>query len=67
MRLRASRLFGGIGGFVRGIMGFFGERVDLLAAGGQIAMGVLCGVFVALCVKSFIDRPQSTQTSGGRR
>jgi len=46
---------GGIGGLVRGIMGFFGERVNLLAAGGQIAMGVLCGVFVALCVKSFID------------
>jgi uncharacterized membrane protein len=25
------------------------------AIGGQIAMAVLCGVFLALCVKSFID------------
>jgi uncharacterized membrane protein len=26
-----------------------------LAIGGQIAMAVLCGAFLALCVKSFID------------
>jgi hypothetical protein len=26
-----------------------------LAIGGQIAMSVLCALFVALCVKSFID------------
>jgi hypothetical protein len=25
------------------------------AMGGQLAMAVLCGIFVALCVKSFID------------
>lgn len=26
-----------------------------LAIGGQLAMAALCGVFLALCVKSFID------------
>ncbi len=26
-----------------------------LSGGGQLAMSALCGVFVALCVKSFID------------
>jgi hypothetical protein len=26
-----------------------------LAIGGQIAMAVLCGIFLALCIKSFID------------
>jgi hypothetical protein len=25
------------------------------AIGGQLAMAVLCGIFVALCIKSFID------------
>jgi hypothetical protein len=31
-----------------------GSEINL-AIGGQIAMAVLCGVFLALCVKSFID------------
>jgi hypothetical protein len=31
-----------------------GAEVNL-AIGGQIAMAVLCGVFLVLCVKSFID------------
>jgi len=26
-----------------------------LAAGGSLSMAVLCGIFLALCVKSFID------------
>jgi hypothetical protein len=30
-------------------------QFNQLADGGQIAMAALCGVFLALCVKSFID------------
>ncbi len=33
-----------------------------LAHYGQIAMAVLCGVFVALCVKSFIDVRRARKT-----
>ena len=34
-----------------------------LAIGGQIAMAVLCGVFLALCVKSFIDARRARRQS----
>jgi uncharacterized membrane protein len=35
------------------------------AGGGQLAMAALCGIFVALCVKSFIDaRKARKQTEG---
>jgi hypothetical protein len=36
-------------------MGFSADNVNVRAAGGSIAMAVLCGAFLALCVKSFID------------
>jgi hypothetical protein len=40
------------------------------AIGGQIAMAVLCGIFLALCIKSFIDvrmaRKRNAQGSAKR-
>lgn len=43
-----------------------GTEVNL-AIGGQLAMAALCGLFLALCIKSFIDarraRKQRTVTS----
>jgi peptidoglycan/LPS O-acetylase OafA/YrhL len=32
-----------------------GGEFNPLSNGGQVAMAALCGVFLALCVKSFID------------
>ncbi len=51
----AVGLIGCLAGLIRGTMAYFAETVNHRAAGGQVAMGVLCGVFVVLCVKSFID------------
>jgi FtsH-binding integral membrane protein len=35
-----------------------------LAIGSQIAMGVICGLFVALCVRSFIAARRARKSSG---
>ena len=38
-----------------------------LADGGQLAMSALCGIFLALCVKSFIDvRKARKQAEAGK-
>ena len=39
----------------RAVSALIGGAEMNLAIGGQVAMAVLCGVFLALCVKSFID------------
>lgn len=47
-----------------------GDEMNL-AIGGQIAMAVLCGAFLALCIKSFIDvrraRKQAQNTPNPER
>lgn len=52
-------LIGLIGGAVMAVRGAIALSSDSppskLALGGQAIMAVLCGVFVGLCVKSFID------------
>jgi len=39
----------------QGIKNSLGGSATGLAIGGQYAMAALCAIFVALCVKSFID------------
>jgi uncharacterized membrane protein len=41
-----------------------GAEYHRAAVGGQIAMGVICGVFVALCVRSFIAARRARKSSG---
>jgi hypothetical protein len=48
-------LIGFLGAAVRVVMACIGGRaVDGIAVGCQIAMAVVCGVFVGLCVRSFV-------------
>jgi len=48
-------LLGFGGGLFQGIKNSLGGSATGLAIGGQYAMAALCAIFVALCVKSFID------------
>ncbi|HEX3315644.1 MAG TPA: hypothetical protein VHR72_12165 [Gemmataceae bacterium] len=41
-----------------------GEEYHRAALGGQILMGVICGIFVALCVRSFIAARRARKSSG---
>jgi hypothetical protein len=50
---------------VRLVMGHVrGIEASSAAVAEQICMSVLCGVFLALCVKSFIDARRRRQQSG---
>jgi uncharacterized membrane protein len=40
-----------------------GKEYHRAAVGGQIAMGVICGIFVALCVRSFIAARRARKSS----
>jgi hypothetical protein len=59
-----------------GLIGLIGAVGALIARGGvegtssivsQVVMGVLCGAFVGLCVRSFIVARRSRAESGERR
>jgi hypothetical protein len=41
-----------------------GEEYHRVAIGGQIAMGIISGLFVALCVRSFILARRARKSSG---
>ena len=70
MRMHAMHLAALIGlvGFAGGaFMGIRGLTTDRPATvwGGSFAMAVLCGAFVALCVKSFIDARRARKQREG--
>jgi quinol-cytochrome oxidoreductase complex cytochrome b subunit len=46
-------LVGALGGVVMGILGLVRSRPATVWA-GSLTMGVLCGVFLVLCIRSFI-------------
>jgi len=48
-------LLGALGGLGKGIHGALSEEPNWRATGYSVAMGVVCAIFVAMCVKSFID------------
>ena len=62
----------GVLGFLAGAGRFFtvlftGGNVATTAGMSTATMAVLCGVFVALCVKSFIDARRRRKASEGER
>ena len=48
-------LLGAIGGLANLVRGAMKDEPNWRAAGYSGAMGVVCAIFVAMCVKSFID------------
>ncbi len=47
-------LLGALGGLANGIRGALKDEPNWRATGYSVAMGVVCAIFVAMCVKSFI-------------
>jgi hypothetical protein len=57
-------LIGAVGGVVMGILALVRER-PATVWGGSLAMAALCGVFLFLCIKSFIAARRARLQKGG--
>ena len=57
-------LIGLVGGLVKGITALMGENPLATVWGGSFAMAALCGIFLVMCIRSFIAARRAREQRG---